>query len=133
METSTREILVLVVGSGGAIGGIVSLLMFVVARFDKRKDQQDVTSNTVLSAYQAIVDERNHEIERLKSEIKEYELSDTLSRPKVAKIFVQIRLIWAAFGRLNLMILTQEETNIIAEKFDIIKNAVKEIEDIVSQ
>ena len=135
-----KELFLAISGSGGIIGGLVTFAVFVYSRMDKKKEHQSAehheyadAQKNVVDALQKMLDSKNAEIERLQNRLSDGENRGILTVSKIQKINAEMRLMREALSKLNVLIMTDEETNIFAERFAAVKEGIKNIEKIISE
>lgn len=135
-----KELLIVVSGSVGIIGGLIPVAVFVYSRLDKKKEHQEGDYHTHVDAQKNVIDtlnkmleDKNAEIIRLEAKLSSGEDKGILTLPKIQKISAEVRTIREALSRLNVLVMSHEETMIFAERFSAIKEAVQNIDKIVSE
>lgn len=149
MDLGWKEIMIAILGGGGLLAGLISLLNFIATRLDarrknKKEDKAEQSLHTTeterlklegnknsIDLLWKIIDEKNIEICELKIEVTNAEKFATLTRPNVIKLAADIRLIRKEIESLNLMILNEEETNVFMRRFQNVKVLLDDIENIL--
>lgn len=144
-----KELVLLITGSGGLIGGIVAAFVFTTSRLDKRrerikeKQRQDISESADMKKFELdsqnsvhdhlweIIREKDAEIQRLSNEIEDIEKTSTIQRPVVLKIYANLRSMRKEIESLNLMILSEEETNVFMRRFQTVKVLLDETEGLL--
>ena len=80
-----------------------------------------------------MLEDKNAEISRLEAKLSSGEDKGILTLPKIQKISAEVRTIREALSRLNVLVMSHEETMIFTERFSAIKEAVQNIDKIVSE
>lgn len=135
-----KELFLAISGSGGIIGGLVTLAVFVYSRIDKKKERQSSDYHEYATAQKNVVDalnkmlaDKDAEIEKLQQKLNDGENKGILTLPKIQKLNAEIRTMREALSRINVLVMSQEETNIFAERFATIKEGIAHIEEILSE
>lgn len=135
-----KELLIVVSGSVGIIGGLIPVAVFVYSRLDKKKEQHagdlheyNDAQKSVVDALNKIIETKDAEIAKLQAKLESTENKGILTLPKLQKIMAEIRTMREALSRLNVLVMSQEETNIFAERFATIKEGIAHIEEILSE
>lgn len=135
-----KELLIVVSGSVGIIGGLIPVAVFVYSRLDKKKEQHagdlheyNDAQKSVVDALNKMIETKDAEISRLEAKLSSGEDKGILTLPKIQKISAEVRTIREALSRLNVLVMSHEETMIFAERFSAIKEAVQNIDKIVSE
>jgi peptidoglycan hydrolase CwlO-like protein len=118
----------------------VTLAVFVYSRIDKKKERQSSDYHEYATAQKNVVDalnkmlaDKDAEIEKLQQKLNDGENKGILTLPKIQKLNAEIRTMREALSRLNVLVMSQEETNIFAERFATIKEGITHIEEILSE
>jgi len=135
-----KELLIVVSGSVGIIGGLIPVAVFVYSRLDKKKEQHagdlheyNDAQKSVVDALNKIIETKDAEIAKLQAKLESTENKGILTLPKIQKLNAEIRTMREALSRLNVLVMSQEETNIFAERFATIKEGIAHIEEILSE
>jgi hypothetical protein len=135
-----KELIQAISGSGGIIAALVTIAVLVYSRMDKRKEHQEGDYHGYVDAQKNVIDtlnkmleDKNAEIIRLEAKLSSGEDKGILTLPKIQKISAEVRTIREALSRLNVLVMSHEETMIFAERFSAIKEAVQNIDKIVSE
>jgi len=135
-----KELLIVVSGSVGIIGGLIPVAVFVYSRLDKKKEQHagdlheyNDAQKSVVDALNKMIETKDAEIAKLQAKLESTENKGILTLPKLQKIMAEIRTMREALSRLNVLVMSQEETNIFAERFATIKEGIAHIEEILSE
>lgn len=135
-----KDLISAISASGGIITALVSVAVIIYSRMDKRKEHQEGDDHTHVDAQKNVIDtlnkmleDKNAEISRLESKLSSAEDKGILTLPKIQKISAEVRTIREALSRLNVLVMSHEETMIFAERFAAIKEAVQNIDKIVSE
>lgn len=145
MDFTTREVLLAILGSGGLIGGLISLLVFISSRIDKRREniEKDIhnsvehkrlehdKSSSVEQALWKIIDSKNKEIEILESKAKDLEATTALTRPIITNILSLIRSMRKELDSINVIMMGQEETSIFFQRWTAVKKGLDELEKLL--
>lgn len=135
-----KELFLAISGSGGIIGGLVTFAVFVYSRMDKKKEHEvanyheyaDAQKN-VVEALNKMLESKNAEIERLQHRLDEGEGKGILTVSKIQKINAEMREMREALSKMNVILLSDQDTNIFAERFTTIKNGITNIEHIIAE
>lgn len=135
-----KELLIVVSGSVGIIGGLIPVAVFVYSRLDKKKEQHagdlheyNDAQKSVVDALNKMIETKDAEIAKLQAKLESTENKGILTLPKIQKLNAEIRTMREALSRLNVLVMSQEETNIFAERFATIKEGIAHIEEILSE
>ena len=135
-----KELLIVVSGSVGIIGGLIPVAVFVYSWLDKKKEQHagdlheyNDAQKSVVDALNKMIETKDAEIAKLQAKLESTENKGILTLPKLQKIMAEIRTMREALSRLNVLVMSQEETNIFAERFATIKEGITHIEEILSE
>lgn len=150
MEFTTKEIILAVLGSGGFIGGFIAIFVFITARLDKKRErdkallESEITktsdmkrfeldsSNSVHSQLWEIINEHKAENKLLSEQVEELERIAVLQWPTRLKIHANLRQMRKEIESLNLMILSEDETNVFMRRFQTVKVLLDETEGMLS-
>lgn len=149
MEFTTKEIILAILGSGALVGGIISALTFVSSYVDKRRERakeksnelihdsieakrlqgelQTTKDNTVIENLWKLIEEYKREIEDLERDLK----AASMSRATVNTVYRNIRAIRKEIESLNVMILSEEDTNVFMRRFQTVKQILDETENLL--
>ena len=134
-----KEWVMAISGSGGIIGGLVALAVFIYNRMDKKKEIDITDSHNYVDAQKNVVDAlhrilegKNADIARLEAKLTDGEGKGILTLPKIHKIEAEMRTMREALSKLNVILLSDAETTLFAERFTTIKQGIENIEDIIS-
>lgn len=134
-------------GSGGFVLAGISLFKFINELLTQRrtKQKEELADSTLLQRLQLeagskgqdnltdnlwkIIGEKNAEIVDLKQEVRDCEKAEKLTRPAVSRIYECIRKIKNEMDSLNIMIMSDEETNVFARRWGNIKAIITDLED----
>ncbi len=135
-----KELLIVVSGSVGIIGGLIPVAVFVYSRLDKKKEQHagdlheyNDAQKSVVDALNKMIETKDAEIAKLQAKLESTENKGILTLPKLQKIMAEMRIMREALAKLNVLVMSQEETNIFAERFATIKQGIVNIEKIISE
>lgn len=142
---SVASLIVLVVGSGGIIGGLVSVATLIFSRLDKKRQNEKDDSmfsaeekkvnldrdRTVHDQLWKIIDAKELEIRELKATIDALEAESPLNRPKVREIYDLIRLIQRDVDSVKVILLSTEDTTFFNTKWVDIKERLNSIESLL--
>lgn len=135
-----KDLIQAISGSGGIIAALVSIAVIIYSRMDKRKEHQEGdyhgyvdAQKNVIETLNKMLEDKNAEISRLEAKLSSDEDKGILTLPKIQKISAEVRTIREALSRLNVLVMSHEETMIFAERFSAIKEAVQNIDKIVSE
>jgi capsule polysaccharide export protein KpsE/RkpR len=125
------------------------MCVWISGRLDKRKErikalsESEIANRTEMKRYELdannavhtqlweIIKEQKAEISELQEELKEVESTATLQRPAVNKIYANLRAMRKEIESLNLMILSEEETNVFMRRFQAVKLLLDETEGLL--
>lgn len=149
MEPGTKEIILALIGGGGFLAGLISLFNAIAVRLDaRRKNKKEDKAEQFLHVSEAeklklegnknaadllwkIIEEKNAEIRELKTEVEDAEKFAALTRPNVIKLAADVRAIRKEIESLNVMVLSEEDTNVFMRRFQAVKVLLDDIESIL--
>lgn len=145
-EYSTIQIVVAALGSSGIVGASWTLFVFISGKLEARRKKQEedrkkeisnaadlrrVEAETGESATKLLWDlirELKSEVKDLKADLEAAEQAEILTRPAVMHIYECVRQIKNEMDSLNIMLLSDEETNVFARRWANIKAIMVELE-----
>lgn len=139
---TSKDILLAFIGSAGILGGVMTVISFIVGRIDKRRErireERDLEVSHSVGIDRVRLDSATATeaalwkiIQELKESLAEEKRFATLTRPNVIKIAADVRAIRKEIESLNLMILNEEETNVFMRRFQTVKQLLDQIETIL--
>lgn len=144
-----KEVLILLLGSGGLIVGLIPLFTYLSARLDARRLRKKEEAKTELSnsadirrleldstsAVQTelwgIIEAQKEHIRTLENELSELDKKAVLQRPAILNIYANIRAIRAEIESLGVMALDDAATQIFMKRFNAVKCLLDETEKIL--
>lgn len=152
-EWTAKDIILTVLGSGTFIGSVIVVFNFITARIDARRQRIEATSqrkladaievkkleveaegrevDSVRAAMWKLLEERQGEITALKIEIEGLKRQAILDRPLITQIYAKLRAMRKEIESLNLMVLSEEETNVFMRRFNKVKEILDETEGML--
>lgn len=150
MDFTWTQILVAAVGSIGGVSGVVTLLVFITGRIDKRREREKAaqdkaihetegirrleyefaqkTDEAVKAELWRLIGEQKEEIRLLKAEIEESEAHQSLSRPAIQKIYNASRKIRRQVDNLSFLVMKETAHDDLAKEVEILRQDVEELE-----
>lgn len=155
MNFTPGEILAAFLGGGGIIGGVITALSFLSGRLEARRKRIEEKSKSALEKevdvrrleneiqYKGtdalvnnlwkLIEEQKIELKAKEAVIEEMEADEKLTRPAVMKIYECVRKIRNEMDSLNIMLLSDEETNVFARRWGNIKVIMCELEETLAK
>lgn len=146
---TAKELLLVLIGSSGFVGGVVSILVFIAGRLDKRRERNEASQTEALhnsaelkrigleerSAVEQslwkMLEAKDAEITALKTRIEALEKANALSRPVMSKISSVISEMKREVESVRVIMLSDEETKYFQQRWLSIKRLLQEFEDII--
>lgn len=138
MDFTISQIIITAIGSIGGLTGLVTAAVFINNVLSERRkareerDQRRISesaegrrlelefsgkqNDSVRDEVWRIIAEQKIEIEKLEAEIERCEVEAAFSRPKVAKMYTNLRLMEEELNHLNMMVFDQEQTNVFMKR-----------------
>jgi len=157
MEFTVPQIVWTALVSSGVVGGIWTLFVFITGRLDIRRKRiaeeraKDISSSADIGRLKLeseshahdllwkIIEEHKQEIKDLRTEVRELkaeleaaENDERLKRPDVMHIYECVRQIKNEMDSLNIMLLSDEETNVFARRWGNIKTIMVDLESTLA-
>lgn len=150
MDFSWSQIALALFGSGGFIVGAVTLFKAfndALAARRKRIDdkrRQEITnsaefrrldtdeSDRVVTNLWKIIEQERLENEELRAEVADLKRAEKLARPTISKVFRIIRQMRYELEQVNVMLLSQEETNIFVRRWNAVKQFADDLENLLA-
>lgn len=152
-EYSAKEIALAVVGGGGLIGGCVALFSFVAARLDARTQKTEADekrrladavemrrieaeregrdADALVENLWKLIGEKDSELKAQRLEIADLETKATTNRPMLLKVYANLRAMRREIESLNVMVLSEEETNVFMRRFQTVKVLLDDTESLL--
>lgn len=149
LEFTAKEIIVMVLGSGGFIGGLISLFVFITGRLDKRKERTKEelktqisqsadmkrfeldSSNAVHAQLWEIINAQQTHIANLEKDAEELEAKAILQRPTILRIYANIRAMRSEIDGMNVLIMSNDDTSVFMKRFSALKTLLNETEGML--
>lgn len=153
MEFSLTQIVIAALSSGGILSGLVTLGVFINKLLtDRRKTRQDREDKVIHDSVESkrlelefedkhaaavvdnlwkLLDARDRHIASLKTDLQVCEEQSSLSRPMLIQVYKNVRAIRKEIESLNVMVLSDEDTNVFMRRFQIVKQLLDETENIL--
>jgi hypothetical protein len=153
-EFTTTQFLAYLTIAGGAIAGVIKIFTFISHQLDARRkrieareqkkldasvearrltlDYSEKGERNTITELWKLVDDKDEEIKDLEAKLKEAEKAERLNRPTIMKIYGYVRDIRNEMDSLNIMLLSEEETNVFARRWGNIKVIIQNLEAVLS-
>lgn len=148
-HVTAKELVMAIMGSGGIIGGLVSLLVFIAGRLDRKRDRDQEELETSIhssaefkrikleeksSVEQSLwrmMEAKDAEIKALREEIAELERTQTLTRPVINNIITIIRAMRKELDSIKVIMLSDEETKYFQARWIALGDKLNELENLI--
>lgn len=152
-EYGWLQIIAIVIGGGGGITGIISILVFIAGRIDKAREQRaqelvthlsnsadikrieleqsTIDNKTIVDQLWKMLDEEKSDVTRLKKEVETLQDSNLLSQKNALTIYVAIRKMRQQLDLVELLLNTETESDNILNEVREIKKQLDEVEKLL--
>jgi len=145
MEFTTRELVIAFLGSGGLLGGLFTIVVFVVGRLDKRRERREnndtlsrsetaefrrleIEDETATDArWEKLANRYSAEITGLEEKLKECEDEASLTRPILAQLHRTLNTMENRLQKLRVAKCPDDVVDIINERIAEVQKSIDEM------